>query len=191
MRTINNNRIKILVLLSSTLFLLFMNIEGSFASGIIKIYWANVNEDESGNSKIQRADLDDETGEVTEIVTLVDGLVYPLGIAIDENDGKLYWVDWEWEEDSGETVGKIYRADLDGSTQKELVITGLEFPIGIALDTENGKMYWTSQSSPAIIQRADLAGVEHLFHCPVLDLDSEFADKSGAIAGFLEKIRHE
>ena len=139
MRTINGNRIKILVLLTSALLLMFMNVEGSFASDMVKIYWANYE-----TSEIQQADSDG-----TEIVTLVSGLTAPFGIALDENDGKLYWADNE--------TGTIHRANLDGSPPIEELVTGLDGLIGIALDTENRKIYWTRQS-PAIIQWADLDG---------------------------------
>ena len=105
MRTINSNRIKILVLLISALFLMFITVEGSSASDMVKIYWANVDE----NSEIQRADSDGAG-----ILTLVSGLDTPLGIAIDENDGKLYWAD--------NGTGKIHRANLDGSPPIEELV---------------------------------------------------------------------
>ena len=64
--------------------------------------------------------------------------------------GKVYWTD------SG--TGKISRANLDGSGAEDL-ITGLDSPQGIALDSDGGKMYWT-EASPAdfMISRANLDG---------------------------------
>lgn len=61
---------------------------------------------------------------------------------------KIYWTD----------VGndKIQRANLDGSAVQDLV-TGLNFPFGIALNVAAGKMYWTDFSNGKI-QRANLDG---------------------------------
>ena len=46
---------------------------------------------------------------------------------------KMYWADTN--------AGKIQRSNLDGSGVEDLVTTGLEAPIGIALDVSGGKMY--------------------------------------------------
>ena len=59
---------------------------------------------------------------------------------------KMYWI-------SGT---KIQRANLDGSYIEDL-ITGGEWPRGLALDVGRGKIYWTISSS---IQRANLNGSE-------------------------------
>ena len=69
--------------------------------------------------------------------------------------GKMYWTD----------VGKIQRANLDGSGVEDLVTLtptgGVFLPNGLALDLGRGQMYWTDQR---IIQRANLdgSGVEAL-----------------------------
>ena len=61
----------------------------------------------------------------------------------------IYWTDSGTE--------KIQRANLDGSNVEDLVTTGLEVPIGIALDVAGGKMYWTDAPAEKI-QRANLDG---------------------------------
>ena len=53
---------------------------------------------------------------------------------------------------------KIQRANLNGSSVQDLVTTGLEFPIGIALDVSGDKMYWTVTGDTGKIQRANLNG---------------------------------
>ncbi len=112
-----------------------------------KIYWTD-------GEKIRRANLDGSN--IEEVVT---GLSFPLGIALDQGAGKLYWAD--------SAAGKIQRADLDGSNTEDLVI-GLPKPYGIALDVGRGKMYWTNVGIPwepdGSIQRAALDGsnVENL-----------------------------
>ena len=66
---------------------------------------------------------------------------------------KLYWTGWK----------KIQRSNLDGSGVEDLVTTGLDDPIGIALDVSGGKMYWTDLGTDKI-QRSNLdgSGVEDL-----------------------------
>ena len=68
---------------------------------------------------------------------------------------RMYWTDT--------TAGKIQRSNLDGSGVETLVTTGLEAPIGIALDVAGGKMYWTDPPADRI-QRSNLDGsnVENL-----------------------------
>ena len=71
-----------------------------------------------------------------------------LNIAI--GAGKVYWT-----EKTGESSGTINRADLDGSDVTELKVIQ-SVPIGIAVDAENSKLYWTN--SRGRIQRANLDG---------------------------------
>ena len=68
---------------------------------------------------------------------------------------KLYWTDWGTD--------KIQRSNLDGSGVEDLVTTGLESPVGLALDVSGGKLYWTDFGT-AKIQRSNLngSGVEDL-----------------------------
>ena len=68
---------------------------------------------------------------------------------------RMYWTDT--------TAGRIQRSNLDGSGVENLVTTGSEAPIGIALDVAGGKMYWTDPPADRI-QRSNLdgSGVETL-----------------------------
>ena len=86
---------------------------------------------------------------------------------------RIYWT----------SLNKIQRANLDGSNVKDLVVTAKwESPEGIALDVENGKIYWTNSSSftnIGKIQRANLDGsnvedlVTGLSHPQSIALDVE------------------
>ena len=69
--------------------------------------------------------------------------------------GKLYWTELNTE--------SIRRSNLDGSGIENLVTTGLDAPLGIALDVAGGKMYWTDATADKI-QRSNLdgSGVEDL-----------------------------
>ena len=96
--------------------------------------------------KIQRMNLDGTSFQPN----FITDLEAPQHIALDVAGGKLYWT-----EKTGETTGRIRRANLDGSNI-ELVkqLTGV--PLGIALDTENGKLYLTNTQGK--IQRMNLNG---------------------------------
>jgi hypothetical protein len=93
-----------------------------------QVYWA-----ERGTRTISRAELD---GSNTEL--LVDDAtepfdVAPLGLTIDLDNSKLYWTS---AASNGTSVpGQISRSNLDGSSVEEVVTSGLDFPIGIALNT--------------------------------------------------------
>ena len=71
----------------------------------------------------------------------------------------VYWTDSAW---AGGISRKIRRANLDGSNVQDLV-TGIDHPIGLALDVAAGKMYWTDRNNKELnlrsrIQRANLDG---------------------------------
>ena len=61
--------------------------------------------------------------------------------------GQVYWTDYQG--------GDIRRANDDG-TNPQTLVTGLNHPIGIALDLAGGKMYWADQFANDI-RRANLA----------------------------------
>ena len=69
---------------------------------------------------------------------LITGLESPRNIAVDVAGGKLYWT-----EQTGNTTGKIRRANLDGSNV-QLVKALTSAPHGLALDTKNRKIYLTN-----------------------------------------------
>ena len=100
------------------------------------VYWTDW-----GTDKIQRANLDGSN-----IKDLIIGTDSPGGLALDVDEGKIYWTD----------EGKIQRANLDGSNIETLV-TGLENATDLALDLGRGKMYWPDAGREEI-QRANLDG---------------------------------
>ena len=84
---------------------------------------------------------------------------------------KIYWTAAYWIE--GVLIeGKIQRANPDGSQMEDLV-TGLDYPYGLALDVAAGKMYWSTSlpDGTAIIQRANLDGSQVEDLVPALGLD--------------------
>src|SRR6201993_2332500 len=111
------------------------------------LYWTNMGSNPSANDGfIERADLDGKN--VTHIVP--PGSTFtPKQLQLDEKSRKLYWCDREGM--------RVMRANLDGSQNETLIDTSEGDPrpgkivkkwcVGIALDVEGGKLYWTQKGS--------------------------------------------
>ena len=64
----------------------------------------------------------------------------------------MYWTDRGVDAISGRS--SIQRTDLDGA-DVEVLVTGLDYPTGVAVDNKGAKIYWTSGGN---IHRSDLDG---------------------------------
>jgi sugar lactone lactonase YvrE len=109
-----------------------------------KIYWTNMNEGTDQGS-LQRADLD---GSHVEYVIKPGGAHTPKQLQIDPVHGRLYWCNRD-----GFTLA---RSRLDG-TEPEILITGLQNPVGMALDVGKGLFYFSDKNAQTI-QRASMDG---------------------------------
>ena len=108
------------------------------------IYWTNMGSLKGNDGAIDRADLDGSN--VTSIVP-TGGTFTPKQLQLDKKNGKLYWCDREGM--------RVMRCNLDGSNLETLVDTSQGDPrpgpderkwcVGIALDVEGGKLYWTQK----------------------------------------------
>ena len=85
-----------------------------------------------------------------EVENLVPTVKNATSLAVDMAGGELYWT-----EKTGNTTGKIQRANLDG-TNVQLVKKLTSVPHGIAIDTTNSKIYVTNGWGK--IQRLNLDG---------------------------------
>ncbi|WP_165824125.1 DUF5050 domain-containing protein [Pseudochryseolinea flava] len=104
----------------------------------------------TGEGKIWRVNLDG-----TDLEAIVDGLYDPYQIALDVENGKVYWA----EDLDADEIGHIGRANLDGSDKEYVVsLDGGEFR-AIALDTENDKMYYYEVYNEDLYQ-ANLDGTD-------------------------------
>ena len=104
-----------------------------------KVYWI----EQTGNTtgKIQRANLDGTNVELLKELTSV-----PHGLAIDPANNKLYLTN---------AYGKIQRLNLDGSNFQPNLITNLDAPQSLAIDSVGGKVYWIERGS---LRRANRNG---------------------------------
>ena len=107
------------------------------------IYWTNMGNTNANDGSIERADLDGRN--VTEIVP-AGGTFTPKQLQQDKKNSKLYWSDREGM--------RVMRANLNGSNIETLVETGRgeadrrdarNWCVGIAVDAERGKIYWTQK----------------------------------------------
>ena len=108
------------------------------------IYWTNMGNFKKNDGSIFRSDLDGKN-----LITIVPpgGTFTPKQLKLEKKSGKLYWSDREGM--------RVMRANLDGSKVETLVDTSHGDPrpgpdarkwcVGIAVDTEGGKLYWTQK----------------------------------------------
>ena len=109
-----------------------------------KIYWTNMGKVSVNDGTIERSDLDG--GNLTTIVP--EAGMDPKQLKLDAKHAKLYWSDREGM--------RIMRANTDGSQIETLVETAqgdaarkdaTNWCVGIALDVDGGKIYWTQKGS--------------------------------------------
>jgi hypothetical protein len=115
-------------------------------TGAGHLYWTNMGNPSANDGSIERADFDGKN--LTQIVP-PGGTFTPKQLQLDEKNRKLYWCDREGM--------RVMRSDLDGSKIETLIDTsggdarpGKEIKkwcVGIALDVEAGKLYWTQKGS--------------------------------------------
>ena len=108
------------------------------------IYWTNMGDPERNDGSIMRSDLNGKN-----IITIVPpgGTFTPKQLQLEKRSGKLYWSDREGM--------RVMRANLDGSEIETLVDTSSgdsrpgsdprKWCVGIAVDTDGGKFYWTQK----------------------------------------------
>ncbi len=80
-------------------------------------------------------------------------VLHPVGIALDLQQGKVYWTDLEGNLNG---TGSVRRSNLDGSNV-ETLLTGIDEAYGLAIDSVGGKIYWPDAATGRI-QRANLDG---------------------------------
>ncbi len=110
------------------------------------LYWTNMGNPNGNDGSIERANLD---GSNPSHIVPPGGTFTPKQLQLDKKSRRLYWSDREGM--------RIMRANLDGSKVETLVDTSdgdarpgkdsKKWCVGIALDVERGKVYWTQKGA--------------------------------------------
>jgi hypothetical protein len=115
-----------------------------------KIYWVDPN-------NIRRANLDG-----TNVETILSQGAFPgfspRQLAIDFDDGQLYWTNG---------LTQIWRSNLDG-TNPQQVLSGLNSALSIAVDSPADKVYWSSGGNQIRRSNTSGTGVETVLTWPSL-----------------------
>jgi hypothetical protein len=123
------------------------------------LYWTNMGNPKKNDGSIFRSDLDGKN-----MITIVPpgGMFTPKQLQLDKKNGKLYWSDREGM--------RVMRSNLDGSQIETLVDTSqgetrpgpdaTKWCVGIAVDAEGGKFYWTQKGN-------DKAGQGQIFRANI------------------------
>ncbi len=107
------------------------------------IYWTNMGAPPRNDGSIERVNLD---GSDRRTIVPAGGTFTPKQIQLEKTSGKLYWCDREGM--------RVMRSNLDGSKIETLVVSGdgaidrgdqTNWCVGIAVDSENGHIYWTQK----------------------------------------------
>lgn len=110
------------------------------------IYWTNMGDPKKNDGSIVRSDLDGKN-----MITIVPpgGTFTPKQLQLEKRSGKLYWSDREGM--------RVMRSNLDGTEIETLVDTSSgdsrpgpdarKWCVGIAVDADGGKFYWTQKGS--------------------------------------------
>ncbi|HYD49171.1 MAG TPA: hypothetical protein VEB21_12520 [Terriglobales bacterium] len=116
---------------------------GMFVLGT-RLFWAD-----RERGTISSSDLDGRN--VTVLIDRTDGILSPNAMDVDVSAARMYWTD--------ATLAVIRSADLNGNDIRDVVTTGLNDPLGLALDPTGQKLYWTDHgTNPEHIQRCNLDG---------------------------------
>jgi hypothetical protein len=107
------------------------------------LYWTQKGPPNSGTGRILRAGLEIPHGEDpanrSDLEVLLKDLPEPIDLEINHRTRELFWTD-RGDPPEGNSLNRINMARWD---RDEILTTGLEEAIGLALDTENNKVFVT------------------------------------------------
>ena len=111
-----------------------------------RIYWTQKGTEKGGRGRIFRANIEIPKGETaanrSDIEVLFDKLPEPIDLEIDLENRVLYWTD-RGDSPRGNTVNRASMDVKPGQAEPEILVTHLMEGIGIALDFEGDRMFFT------------------------------------------------
>lgn len=110
------------------------------------LYWAD-----AGMDRIEVTTLN---GQYRKII-VEDGLYEPRAIVVTPELGLMFWSDWN------ESEPKIERANLDGTERVVIISSKLEWPNGVAVDSQKQKVYWCDAKTHKI-EYANIDGTNRI-----------------------------
>src|SRR5467141_2183305 len=143
-----------------------------------KIYWTQKGPDNAGQGRILRANLEIPKGETpanrSDIELLFAGLPEPIDLDLDLNNRMIYWTD-RGNPPRGNTVSRApIDTDSTNGKEQEIVISGLMEGIGLSLDLEGSRMFFSdlagsvysakldgSEKKTLLIAQGNLTGVAY------------------------------
>jgi Low-density lipoprotein receptor repeat class B len=111
-----------------------------------KIYWTQKGPTKAGKGRIFRANIEIPKGETpanrSDIEVLFDKLPEPIDLELDLENRVLYWTD-RGDPPRGNTVNRASMDAKPGEAVPEILVTHLMEGIGIALDFNGNRMFFT------------------------------------------------
>ncbi|MBO9664205.1 hypothetical protein [Dokdonella sp.] len=128
-----------------------------------KFYWTQKGDDNAGQGRIFRADIQMPTGRTAatrdDIELLFDGLPEPIDLDLDPANRMLYWTD-RGDPPRGNTVNRAPMDPVPGrKVEPEILVTHLMEAIGLSLDLKHGRMFITDLAGS--LYSANLDGSDH------------------------------
>ncbi|MCW3100769.1 MAG: 3-hydroxyacyl-CoA dehydrogenase [Chthonomonadaceae bacterium] len=131
-----------------------------------QMYWTQKGNDNAGQGRIFRANLEIPKGESsanrTDIEVFFENLPEPIDLEIDHATRTLYWTD-RGDPPRGNTVNRAgLDADPKKPTEPEILLGGLNEGIGIALDLKGNRMFITDLNGSLYSANLDGSGKKTL-----------------------------
>lgn len=132
-----------------------------------QMYWTQKGNDNAGQGRIFRANLEIPKGESpakrTDIEVFFENLPEPIDLEIDHATRTLYWTD-RGDPPRGNTVNRASMdADPKNPAEPEILLGGLNEGIGIALDLKGNRMFITDLNGSLYSAKLDGSDKKTLF----------------------------
>jgi len=129
-----------------------------------KVYWTQKGDDNAGDGRILRANLEIPKGQSpanrTDIELLFDELPEPIDLDLDLNNRMMYWTD-RGNAPKGNTVSRASIVKV--GTDQEVLVNDLMEGIGLSLDLKNGRMFFGDLGGSVYSSKLDGSEKKALF----------------------------